>query len=287
MASAIPRFDPADSDVPTVVLNDGHPMPQLGFGVYKVEEEQTEPVVGEALRTGYRAIDTASVYGNEEGVGAAIAASGIPREQLFITTKVWNDQQGHDATLRAFEESRAKLGLEYLDLYLIHWPVPKQDRFVETFRAMQQLKADGLVRSIGVSNFRIEDLEKLIDATGEVPVVNQVELHPGFAQEELRAYHAGKGIATEAWSPLGRGRLLDDPTIGAIARTHGRTPAQVIIRWHLQLGIIAIPKSVTPVRIRSNFDVFGFQLDDQEVADISAIRTEQGRYGADPAEFGA
>ncbi|MFI1095629.1 aldo/keto reductase [Streptomyces sp. NPDC020917] len=256
-------------------------MPQLGFGVFQVPDDETAAAVGAALDAGYRSIDTASVYGNETGVGRALAASGLPREELFVTTKVWNADQGHDSTLRAFDASLARLGLDHVDLYLIHWPAPAQDRYLDTWRALRALLADGRVRAIGVSNFQPAHLRRLIEDGGVVPAVNQVELHPGLQQRELRAVHAEFGIVTEAWSPLAQGALLDEPALAAIARKHGRTPAQVVLRWHLQLGTVVIPKSVTPARIRENLDVFGFALDDADLAAIAGL--DRGlRTGPDP-----
>ncbi|MFD4430943.1 aldo/keto reductase [Nocardia sp. NPDC058497] len=277
-------FRSASSRVPTIVLNDGNVIPQLGFGVFQVPEDDVTPVVAEALKVGYRSIDTAAVYGNEEGVGRAIRASGIPRDEIYVTTKLWNADQGYDSTLRAFDASMRRLGLDYLDLYLIHWPVPSAGRYVDTFRAFQALKAQGRIRSIGVSNFRVTDLVTLITEAGETPAVNQIELHPTLAQPELRHYDANQAIATEAWSPLGQGTLLDNPTIVTLAKELDRTPAQVIIRWHLQLGNIVIPKSVTPSRIAENFDVFSFELDAQAMAAIDRLDTGT-RVGGDPATF--
>ncbi|CQR60694.1 aldo/keto reductase [Streptomyces leeuwenhoekii] len=275
------------SQVPPIILNNGVEMPQLGFGVWQVPDDEAETAVATALEAGYRSIDTAAIYGNEEGTGKAIAASGLPREELFVTTKLWNDDQGYDATMRAFESSLAKLGLEYVDLYLIHWPLPSQDRYVDTYKAFEKLHADGLVRAIGVSNFLPEHLDRLIAETSVVPAVNQIELHPHLQQRAVREYHAGQGIATEAWSPLGQGKgLLEVPAIVAIARKHDRTPAQVVLRWHLQLGNVVIPKSVTPSRIKENIDVFDFSLDDEDLAAISALN-EDRRLGPDPATFGS
>ncbi|MFC6009799.1 aldo/keto reductase [Nocardia lasii] len=279
-------FRSDSSAVPTIVLNDGNVIPQLGFGVFQVPEDDVTSVVAEALKVGYRSIDTAAVYRNEEGVGRALRESGVPRDELFVTTKLWNADQGYDSTLRAFDASMKRLGLDYLDLYLIHWPVPSAGRYVDTFRAFQALKSQGRIRSIGVSNFRVIDLETLIAEAGEVPAVNQIELHPTLTQRDLRQYDANHAIATEAWSPLGQGTLLDNPTIVAIAEKLDRTPAQVIIRWHLQLGNIVIPKSVTPSRIAENFDVFTFELDADAMEAIN--RLESGaRVGPDPAVFKA
>ncbi|MEV0356963.1 aldo/keto reductase [Nocardia sp. NPDC050697] len=269
------------SAVPTIVLPDGNVIPQLGFGVFQVPADEAATVVTKALEVGYRSIDTAAIYGNEEGTGRAIRESGLPRDEVYVTTKLWNSEQGYDSTLRAFDESLKRLGLEYLDLYLVHWPVPKADRYVDTFKAFQALKADGRVRSIGVSNFTPAHLERIIAETGEIPAVNQVELHPRFIQAPLRSFHQSHAIATEAWSPLGQGQVLDDPVITSIARQLGRTPAQVVIRWHLQLGNIVIPKSVTPERIESNFDVFGFELTAEQVEAISGLNAD-ARIGGDP-----
>ncbi len=279
-------FRSESSPVPTIVLNDGNVIPQLGFGVFQVPAEDVTGVVAEALKVGYRSIDTAAVYGNEEGVGRAIGESGIPRDELFITTKLWNADQGYDTTLRAFDASMQRLGLDYLDLYLIHWPVPSAGRYVDTFRAFQALKSQGRIRSIGVSNFRVIDLETLIADTGEIPTVNQIELHPTLSQRDLRQYDDNHAIATEAWSPLGQGTLLDNATIVGIAKDLGRTPAQVIIRWHLQLGNIVIPKSVTPSRIAENFDVFTFELDAEAMESISRLDVGK-RVGPDPSTFSA
>ncbi|NBJ12517.1 aldo/keto reductase [Microvirga arsenatis] len=272
--------------VPTIRLNDGNAMPQLGFGVWRVTNEQAESVVAEAVRAGYRSIDTASIYGNEEGVGHAIRAASVSREELFITTKVWNDRQGYDSTLRAFDESLSRLGLDFVDLYLIHWPVAGSEAYRDTWRALVRLRQEGRARSIGVSNFMVEHLQRVIDETGVTPAVNQIELHPRFQQKELRAFHARHGIATESWGPLGQGTLLDDQEITALARKHGRTPAQIILRWHMDCGLIAIPKSVTPSRIRENLDVFGFRLDADDMRVIEGLDRASGRVGPDPAVFG-
>ncbi|GAA3210627.1 aldo/keto reductase [Streptomyces sp. XM83C] len=273
------------SKVPAITLNNGVEMPQLGFGVWQVPDDEAERAVATALQAGYRSIDTAAIYGNEEGTGRAIAASGLPREDIFVTTKLWNSDQGYDSTLRAFDTSLAKLGLEYVDLYLIHWPRPDRDRYVDTYRAFEKLHADGRIRAIGVSNFLPEHLDRLLAETSVVPAVNQIELHPYLQQQASRDYHAEKGIATEAWSPLGSGKgLLEVPAIVAIARKHDRSPAQVVLRWHLQTGNIVIPKSVTPSRIQENIDVFDFSLDEEDLAAISALN-EDRRLGPDPAKF--
>ncbi|MEU4266438.1 aldo/keto reductase [Streptomyces sp. NPDC026092] len=260
-------------------------MPQLGFGVWQVPDDEATSAVATALEAGYRSIDTAAIYANEKGTGRAIAASGVPREELFVTTKLWNSEQGLESTLRAFDESLDKLGLEYVDLYLIHWPVPAKDAYVDTYRAFEKILADGRAKAIGVSNFLPEHLERLIGETSVVPAVNQIELHPHLQQHASREAHARHGIATEAWSPLGQGKgLLDVPAIVAVAQKHGRTPAQVVLRWHLQTGNVVIPKSVTPSRIRENIDVFGFTLDDEDMAAI-AVLDENRRLGPNPAEF--
>ncbi|WP_461167302.1 aldo/keto reductase [Tsukamurella serpentis] len=269
--------------VPSVPLHSGTAIPALGFGVWQVPDADAHRAVAEALRVGYRSIDTAAVYQNEPGTGRAIAESGLPREQIFLTTKLWNSDQGFDETLRAVDASLDRLGTDYLDLYLIHWPVPEYDRYIDTFKAFERIRDEGRARAIGVSNFRVEDLRRVIDETGTVPAVNQIELHPGLPQDELRAFHAEHGIVTEAWSPLGQGQSLTDPVIAEVAAEHGVTPAQAVLRWHLQLGNVVIPKSVTPARIAENFDVFGFELTGEQMRRISAI--DGGRIGPDPAEF--
>ncbi|MYR25258.1 MULTISPECIES: aldo/keto reductase [unclassified Streptomyces] len=269
---------------PTVTLNNGVVMPQLGFGVFQVPDDETTAAVASALEAGYRSVDTAAVYGNERGVGRALASSGVPREELFVTTKLWNDDQGYDATLRAFDASLDKLGLEYTDLYLIHWPTPARDRYVDSYRALEKLLADGRTRAIGVSNFQPAHLERLVAETGVVPVLNQVELHPGLQQRELRATHAALGIATEAWSPLAQGALLKEDALTTLAERHDRSPAQIVLRWHLQSGNIVIPKSVTPARIRENLDVFGFTLSEEDMAAVDAL--DRGlRTGPHPDEL--
>ncbi|MFF7801068.1 aldo/keto reductase [Streptomyces olivaceus] len=272
------------SKVPPITLNNGVEMPQLGFGVWQVPDDEAQTAVAQALEAGYRSIDTAAIYGNEEGTGRAIAASGLAREDLFVTTKLWNSDQGYDSTLQAFDTSLAKLGLDYLDLYLIHWPMPAREKYVDTYKAFEKLLADGRVRAIGVSNFLPEHLEQLIGETSVLPAVNQIELHPHLQQHASRELHAEQGIATEAWSPLGSGKgILEIPAIVAIAQKHGRTPAQVVLRWHLQLGNVVIPKSVTPSRIKENIDVFGFSLDTEDLAAIRALN-EDRRLGSDPAD---
>jgi 2,5-diketo-D-gluconate reductase A len=269
----------------TVKLNNGVTMPQLGFGVWQVPDAEATTAVAEALKAGYRSIDTAAAYGNEAGTGAAIAQSGVDRADVFVTTKLWNDDHGHDNTLRAFDQSLTKLGLDVLDLYLIHWPTPARDTYVDTWKAFVELQKEGRVRAIGVSNFQPAHLRRLIDETGVVPAVNQIELHPYLQQDEARAFHAEHGIQTEAWSPLGQGgELLSDPVVTKIALAHGKSPAQVVLRWHLQLGNVVIPKSVTPSRIRENIDVFDFELPDAEIELLSTL-DRGGRIGPDPDQF--
>jgi 2,5-diketo-D-gluconate reductase A len=271
--------------VPTIELNNGVALPQLGFGVFLVPPGETEAAVATALSTGYRHIDTARLYENEGEVGAAIAKSGIPRDEIFVTTKLWNSDQGYDAARAAFDKSLEQLGFDYVDLYLVHWPLPKLDRYVETWRALEKIAGEGRARAIGVSNFQIPHLQRLLDETGTVPAVNQVELHPHLTQAPLRAFHAQHGIVTEAWSPLARGgSVLTDPRIGAIAAAHGKTPAQVVLHWHIQVGNVVIPKSVTPSRIAENLDVFGFTLTDDEVATIESLNADT-RIGPDPDRF--
>ena len=270
---------------PKLTMNDGHQIPQLGFGVFQIEPGETVESVRTALDVGYRLIDTAQGYRNEEAVGDAVAGSGVPADDIFVTTKLTNSEHGRDKTLRAFDGSMRKLRLEVLDLFLIHWPQPKLDLYVETWKTFEELRRDGHIRSIGVSNFTIDHLQRLLDETGVVPAVNQVELHPRFPQEELRAFHAQHGILTEAWAPLGQGKgLLDEPVLAELGRSKNKTPAQVVLRWHLQLGNVVIPKSVTPSRIRENFDVFDFELDDAEMAQIGGLATGE-RLGPDPEDF--
>src|ERR687895_190542 len=273
------------SNVPDVTLNNDVSMPQLGFGVFLVPDAEPEPAVVAAVEAGYRAIDTPRIYENEEGTGRAIKSCGVPREELFVTTKLWNADQGHDSTLRACEASLGRLGLDYLDLYLIHWPMPTRDRYLDTWRAFERLLAEGRVRAIGVSNFQPPQLTRLMDASDVVPAVNQIELHPYLQQAELRDFHAEHGIVTEAWAPLGQGKgLLDDPALAAIAAKHGKTPAQVAIRWQLQLGNVVIPKSVTPARIVENIAVTDFELDGDDLAAIAALESGH-RYGPHPDTF--
>lgn len=257
----------------TESLNDGTSIPQLGFGVFQVPPEDTKEVVLAALRSGYRHIDTAQMYGNEAGVGAAIRESGIPRDEIYVTTKLNNDMHGYDTARWAVEGSLQRLKLSYVDLFLIHWPMPVHNDYVETWTALESVKADGMTTSIGVSNFQPAHLARLLAEAETVPVVNQIELHPNFQQAELRALHAEHNIATESWSPLARGGLLEDPVVADIADSYLKSPAQVLIRWHLQLGNIVIPKSVNPDRIADNFRVFDFELTDQEMASINGLET--------------
>jgi 2,5-diketo-D-gluconate reductase A len=272
------------SKVPSLTLNNGITMPQLGFGVWQIPDDEAAATVGTAIETGYRSIDTAAVYGNETGTGKAVSASGLPRDELFVTTKLGNADQGHDTTLRAFDASLKRLGLDYVDLYLIHWPAPSKGLYAETFKAFEKILAEGRARAIGVSNFLPEHLDVLAAESSVVPAVNQIELHPQFQQSEARAVHASRGIVTEAWSPLGQGKgLMEVPTVVAVARKHGRTPAQVVLRWHLQLGNVVIPKSATPSRIRENIAVFDFELDDDDLAAFAAL-DENRRLGGHPAE---
>ncbi|OKJ64953.1 oxidoreductase [Streptomyces sp. CB02009] len=267
--------------VPTVTLNNGVEIPQLGFGVFQVPDDETTAAVGHALQAGYRSLDTAAIYGNEAGVGRALADSGIDRGDLFVTTKLWNADQGYDSTLRAFDDSLTKLGLDHVDLYLIHWPTPARDLYVDTWRAIETLVADGRVRAAGVSNFQPAHLKRLLDSSDLVPAVNQIELHPALQQRELRELHTAHSIATEAWSPLAQGAVLAEPAIADIAARHGRSPAQVVLRWHLQLGNVVIPKSVTPARIRENIDVFDFALSAEEMSALGGL--DRGlRTGPDP-----
>ncbi|MER7716361.1 aldo/keto reductase [Streptomyces flaveolus] len=270
--------------VPTVTLNNGVEIPQLGFGVFQVPDAETTAAVSAALAAGYRSIDTAAIYGNEAGVGRALAESGIARDDLFVTTKLWNADQGYDATLKAFDASLDKLGLDHVDLYLIHWPTPARDLYRESWRAIEKLVADGRIRAAGVSNFQPAHLERLLAGSDLVPAVNQVELHPGLQQSELRAAHARLGIVTEAWSPLAQGAVLEDEAITTIAARHGKSAAQVVLRWHLQLGNVVIPKSVTPARIRENLDVFDFTLADDEMTAIAGLDRDL-RTGPHPDEL--
>jgi diketogulonate reductase-like aldo/keto reductase len=265
-------------------MRDGEEIPQLGFGVFQVPPDETEEAVIRALNAGYRHIDTAAAYRNEGAVGQAIRASGVDRGEVFVTTKCWNEDQGYEQAKRACHASLERLELEHIDLYLIHWPVPAHDRYVETWKAFIELQQEGLVRSIGVSNFKEKHLERIISETGVTPAVNQIELHPHLQQQGLRREHEDLGILTEAWSPLAQGAVLEEPTIREIAEHHAKSPGQVVIRWHLQIGNVVIPKSVTPSRIEENFDVFDFELGGEEMEAIKGL--DQGRrIGPDPDTF--
>ncbi|MHA7269273.1 aldo/keto reductase [Arthrobacter sp. HLT1-20] len=269
---------------PKYLLNNGVSIDVLGFGVYKVPAQECADLVSTALDTGYRTVDTAALYANEEGVGAAIAgavAGGTPREQLFVTSKVWNTEHGYDSTLAAFDASMDRLGLDYLDMFLIHWPCPERGLFIPTYKALETLYQQGRVRAIGVSNFEAEHLAQLLDACHVVPAVNQVELHPWLPQTELRALHASLGIATQAWSPLARGSILADPVLAELAAAHGRTTAQIVLRWHVQSGHLVIPKASTVERIQENLHVFDFTLSEPDMARIAALESGR-RSGSDP-----
>ena len=267
---------------PLIDLNDGNAIPQVGLGVWQTPNDVAVEAVRTALEAGYRHVDTAAIYGNEDGVGQGLRASGAPRAEVFVTTKVWNENQGYDAALKATKDSLRRLGLEQVDLLLIHWPSPSRGLYVDTWKALIQARKDGLARSIGVSNFEPEHLERIIGETGVAPALNQIELHPRFQQKAARAANEAHGVRTESWSPLGRGLLLADPVVANIARKHGRTPAQVIIRWHIENGLIVIPKSVTPSRIRENFDVFNFALDADDLAAFAGLDDPDGRIGPHP-----
>lgn len=265
-----------------VTFNDGHSIPQIGLGVWKTPNDSAVAAVSTALQAGYRHIDTAAVYQNEEGVGQGMEASGVARGEIFLTTKVWNDDQGFDQTLRAMDASLKRLGTDYVDLYLIHWPSAYRGTYVETWKALIRLREDGKARSVGVSNFEGTYIDDLIRETGVTPAINQIQLHPRFQQKAMREKHEKLGVVTESWSPLGQGRLLADPVIGAIAARHGKSPAQVIIRWHLDMGFVVIPKSVTPSRIVENFQVFDFALSDEDKVAIAGLDSADGRIGSNP-----
>jgi diketogulonate reductase-like aldo/keto reductase len=275
------------ADVPAITLNTGAAIPQVGFGVFQVPDDQTALAVSRALHSGYRHVDTAALYRNERSVGQAIEQSGIPRGDIFLTTKVWNTDHGHDRALRAFDASLSRLGLDYVDLYLIHWPVPAAGRYVQTWKALEELYADGRARAIGVSNFEPAHLERLFAEADVVPAVNQIELHPYLAQRRLRELHAAHGIVTQSWSPIargGQGGLLDDPVIAKVAGEHGRTPAQVILRWHVQHGLVPLPRSVNPARIAENLALFGWELTGGDMAAIDGLDRD-GRIGPHPDTF--
>lgn len=271
--------------VPLLKMNDGLFIPQLGFGVWNISNQNVKDAVKQAINIGYRHIDTATAYNNEEGVGLGVAQCGIERKNIFLTTKVWNTDQGYDKTMQAFDESAKRLGVSTVDLYLIHWPAPARDLFVETWKALIRLKQENRVRSIGVCNFRIVDLERLINETGVAPAINQVELHPQFQQKQLRIFHDKNNILTEAWSPLGRGQFLDNPVLKKIADEHHKTVAQIILRWHMEMGTVAIPKSQSPQRMAENFNIFDFQLTAANHDAIASLDSVDGRLGPDPSEY--
>jgi 2,5-diketo-D-gluconate reductase A len=273
------------TQVPNLRLNNGVEIPQFGFGVFQVDPDQTAQTVRQAFEAGYRHIDTAQMYRNEEGVGDAISDSGLSRGEVFVTTKLNNQNHGFDSAISALDESLKKLRLEYVDLYLIHWPLPHLDRYVQTWKGFEKLLADGKARSIGVSNFQPAHLDRLAKETDTVPAVNQIELHPLLTQTELRKYHAEHGIATEAWAPIAKGSILGDPTLTGLAEKYGRTPAQVVLRWQVQVGNIVFPKSVNPDRMRENINVFDFELTADDLAAVEALNTGQ-RTGPDPDRFG-
>ncbi|KRG12335.1 glyoxal reductase [Virgibacillus soli] len=268
-----------------ITLNNGIRTPQLGYGVWKVPNEEAENAVRQALETGYRLIDTAKIYGNEVGVGKALANSNLAREDIFLTTKVWNADQGYETTLKAMDESLEKLALDYVDLYLIHWPTPKYDTYVETYKALEKLYKDGKAKAIGVCNFDIEHLQRIMDECEIVPAVNQVECHPYLQQKELKQFCKEHGIYLEAYSPLMNGtKVIEDPVIQEIAKQHGKTPAQVILRWHLQTDVMVIPKTVTPSRMQENLDVFDFSLTDEDMEKIASLDRNE-RHNSVPNEM--
>jgi 2,5-diketo-D-gluconate reductase A len=279
------HFPSGDFDVaqqPHITFHDGNSIPQVGLGVWQTPNHEAATAVRVALDAGYRHVDTAAIYENEEGVGNGIKTSGLAREDIFLTTKLWNSEQGYESTLKAFDASLKRLGTDYVDLYLIHWPAPTKGLFVETWKAFVKLKEEGRARSIGVSNFYPEHIEKIVAETGVTPVINQIELHPDFQQTTSRTFHEAHKIVTQSWSPLGQGKLLDHPVIGKIAAKHSRTPAQVIIRWHIESGLVVIPKSVTPSRIEENFKVFDFTLDHDDMVEIAKLDSADARIGPDP-----
>lgn len=273
------------SSSPLIRFNNDHQVPQLGFGVWQIPNDQTAQAVQTALEAGYRLIDTAAIYGNEQGVGAGLAASGMPRQDYFVTTKVWNDSHGSELTKTAFYQSLDLLGLDYVDMYLIHWPVPKNNQYVQSWQTMMALRDEGLIKNIGVCNFNAEHIETLIKETGEKPVVNQIELHPGFQQQALRDFHAKHQIQTQAWSPMGLGTLWDNPTLADIATKHQRNVGQIMLRWQIELANMTLSKSVTPDRIRSNLEIFDFHLDGDDMKAIASLHSDEGRLGPDPLLF--
>lgn len=266
-------------------LADGTPFPLIGMGVMHIPDDAVPAAMTFAVAAGYRAFDTAPVYGNEIGVGGGVRACGLNRADISITTKLWNGRQGYDEALRAFDDSLAALGLDYIDLYLIHWPVPRFDRYLDSWRALVRLRQEGRARAIGVSNFTVAHLDRIIGETGVIPAVNQIELHPSWQQPELRAYHAAHGIVTQAWSPLGRGRALDDPTVVGIAAALGRSPSQVVLRWLTQLDIVATPKASSATHLRENIESLDFTLDDAAMARMAELHSADGRFGPDPDTF--
>lgn len=276
---------PTTLNPPVLVQNDGLPIPQIGLGIYGPDDNEAADAVANALATGYRSIDTAAFYLNEAGVGEGLRRSGIPREEVHVTTKVWGDDHGYDEALAAFDRSLSSLGLEYVDLYLIHWPLPAKDRYVDTWRALERILGDGRAKSIGVSNFQPHHLERLFADTKIRPVVNQIELHPGFQNEAVREFNAQQGILTQAWSPLGRGRVFESADLIKIAQKYSRSVAQIVIRWHVELGNVVIPKSVTPERMKENLNVFDFTLDEDDHKTIRSLETG-ARTGDNPDLFG-
>jgi 2,5-diketo-D-gluconate reductase A len=282
IAPTIPTWRFPMTDQLFITLNDGARIPQVGLGVWQTPNDEAAPAVKAALDAGYRHVDTAAVYENEEGVGEGIRQSGLSRSDIFLTTKLWNNDQGYEQTLKAFEASLKRLGTDYVDLYLIHWPSAHRGLFVDTWKALVKLKEEGRAKSIGVSNFYPEHIEKIVAETGVTPVINQIELHPDFQQRETRAFHEKHKIATQSWSPLGQGKLLGHPVIAEIAQKLGRTPAQVIIRWHIDNGLVVIPKSVTPSRIVENFKVFDFQLSPEDLQKLNSLDDTGARIGPDP-----
>ena len=270
---------------PLLTFNDGAALPQLGLGVWQVPDDEAAVIVQAAVDAGYRHVDTAAIYQNEKGVGEGLKRAAAGGE-VALTTKLWNESQGYDRALKAFDKSLQRLGRDSVDLYLIHWPCPTQDLYVESWKALVRLKEEGRTKSIGVSNFTADNLRRIVGETGVTPAVNQIELHPRFQQAALRAVHHELGVVTECWSPLGQGKVLEDPVIGKIAAKHGKTPAQTIIRWHLDSGFLVIPKSANPGRLRQNFDVFDFTLDAEDMAAFATLDSPDGRIGPDPLKFG-